>query len=261
MFNIIKYLAISPLIPLRCRAISHTYQLSEYKTAIMHPRNIINTNFSWIFVILLLLSVAPIVHAQDHVLTQVVTKVQERYDQTNDFEASFIQEATIKSVNQTVTETGVVYFKKPQRMLWDYQTPSQKKLIINPEKAWLYVPEDNLVYVQDAKKILSSKMTVRFMIGVGKLQEDFQISFAGPNKIDANGYYDLCLLPRSKELGIEKLFMKVHKDTFFIMNFSFADMYGNTTKLTFSDMKTNMNLSDSIFTFTPPPGVNLYQVP
>lgn len=261
MFNIIKYLAISLLIPLRCRTISHTYQLSEYTTAIMHPRHIIHKHFSWIFAILLLLSVAPAVHAQDSVLTQVITNVQERYEQTKDLEASFIQEATIKSANQTVKETGVVYFKKPQRMLWDYQTPSQKKLVINPEKAWLYVPEDNLVYVQDAQKILSSKMTVRFMIGVGKLQEDFRISFTGPNKVDENGYYDLCLLPRSKELGIDKLFMKVDRDTFFIMNFSFADMYGNTTKLTFSEIKTNINLSESLFTFTPPPGVNLYRVP
>lgn len=260
MFNIIKWLRIFLLIPLCCRAISYSYQLSEHANTITRPRNTINKHFSWIFAFLLLLSSAS-AHAQDPVLTQVIKNVQERYEQTNDLEASFIQEATIKSVNQTVTETGVVYFKKPQRMLWDYHTPSQKKLVINPEKAWLYVPEDNLVYVQDAQKILSSKMTVRFMMGVGKLQDDFQISFAGPNKIDANGYYDLCLLPRSKELGIEKLFMKVHKDTFFIMNFSFADMYGNTTKLTFSDMKTNMNLSDSIFTFTPPPGVNLYHVP
>ncbi len=222
-------------------------------------RNNIIKHFVWI-VASLILSGTP-VHAQDLALTQVITNIQERYEHTHDLEAAFTQEATIKSINQTVTETGVVYFKKPQRMLWDYQTPSQKKLVINPEKAWLYVPEDNLVYLQDAKNILSSKMTVRFMIGMGKLQEDFQISFADPHQVDENGYYHLCLLPRSKELGIDKLFMKVHKDTFFIINFSFTDMYGNTTKLTFSDMKTNTNLPDSIFTFTPPPGVNLYRVP
>ena len=220
----------------------------------------VNKYFLWILTFILLSSVTS-VHAEDPALKRVIANVQDRYEHTVDLKASFIQEATIKSINQTVTETGVVYLKKPQRMLWDYHTPSHKKLIINPEKAWLYVPEDNLVYVQDARQILSSKMTVRFMIGVGKLEEDFHISFTDPHHVDNDGHYDLCLLPRSNELGIDKLFMKVDRQTSFIINFSFADMYGNTTRLTFSDIKTNTNIPDGIFSFTPPQGVNVYHVP
>jgi len=53
-----------------------------------------------------------------------------------------------------------------------------KKLIINPSKAWLYMPDDNIVYIQDAKKALSSKMTIRFLTGIGKLKDDFEIAFS-----------------------------------------------------------------------------------
>ncbi|HOO89288.1 MAG TPA: outer membrane lipoprotein carrier protein LolA, partial [Syntrophales bacterium] len=99
-------------------------------------------------------------------LDELAERIQTVYDNTADFKAHFIQEATIKSVERTTKEEGTVYLKKPERMLWDYTRPSMKKLIINPNKAWLYMPDDKMVYVQDAKKILSSKMTIRFLTGI-----------------------------------------------------------------------------------------------
>ena len=145
-------------------------------------------------------------------------------------------------------------------MLWDYSKPSHKKLVINPQKAWLYIPDDNLVYVQDATKILTSRITVRFIAGLGKLKDDFHVTFA-EKKYDEGGNYLLSLTPCNKEMGIERLFMKINKDTFQMMNFSFTDIYGNVTRLTFTDMKANINLSDSMFNFTPPEGVQIYEVP
>ncbi|MBN2255257.1 MAG: outer membrane lipoprotein carrier protein LolA [Deltaproteobacteria bacterium] len=219
-----------------------------------------NRHIAWFGAAMILLWCCP-VHAGDPALADVTQQIQERYEQTHDLDASFTQQATIRSINQTVTETGHLYFKKPHRMLWDYHTPSPKKLVINPDKAWLYVPEDNLVYVQDARKILSSKMTVRFLMGVGKLQDDFQIFFADPGRTGEKNTYILRLVPLTKDMGIDELFMTVDGTTFFITDFSFSDIYGNTTALSFTDITTNINLPDKIFAFTPPPGVNLYEVP
>ena len=104
-------------------------------------------------------------------------------------------------------------------------------------------------------------MTVRFIAGIGKLKDDFQITFAPQNSTDEKGNYLLCLTPYSQEMGIEKLIMKINKDTFYTMNFNFIDIYGNMTKLTFTDMKTNINHPDSMFNYTPPEGVEIYEVP
>ena len=213
-----------------------------------------------IIIFLIIFTTTPI-YAEPLPLEELIAKIQERYEQTKNLRAKFVQEATIKSINQTLTEEGTVYFKKPKRMLWDYSKPSHKRLVINPQKAWLYIPDENLVYVQDAKKVLTSKMTVRFIAGIGKLKDDFQITFAPQNSTDEKGNYLLCLTPYSQEMGIEKLTMKINKDTFYTMNFNFIDIYGNITKLTFTDMKTNINLPDSMFNYTPPEGVEIYEVP
>ncbi|MBN2515486.1 MAG: outer membrane lipoprotein carrier protein LolA [Deltaproteobacteria bacterium] len=217
-------------------------------------------SFKWIMILVIFLSTLP-AYAQSLSLEELIVHVQNHYEKTRDLRATFVQRATIKSVNQTLTEEGTVYFKKPTRMLWDYSKPSHKKLVINPEKSWLYIPEDNIAYVQDAQKVLSSKMTIRFIAGIGKLKDDFHIMFPEQNAQDENGNYLLSLTPKSKDMGIEKLQMKINKDTFSIMNFSFTDAYGNMTGLTFDHMKTNTNLPDDMFNFTPPDGVEIFTVP
>ena len=200
------------------------------------------------------------VHAEPIALNELVAKVQESYERAKNFKAEFVQEATIKSINKTETEKGIVYFKKPKRMRWVYSKPELKELVVNPEKAWFYIPEDNLVYVQDAKEIFNSKLTIRFLSGIGRLKDDFRINFPRSGSTDKEGNYLLELIPKGFEGGIEKILLVVNKDDFQIMEFAFTDIYGNTTRITFRNIKINNKLPDTFFIFTPPPGVEIYDM-
>jgi len=203
----------------------------------------------------------PAVRAEPLSLGEVSVKVQERYDKTADLKARFIQEITIKSLKKSEKEEGVIYIKNPKRMLWHYLKPKVKKLIINPEKAWLYVPEDKIVYVQSAGDILKSRVIVKLLSGAGKLNEDFNINFSGGNPVDERGNYLVTLIPKESGFGVDRLFLTIDKDTFLIMQCSFSDMYGNINRIRFSDIKTNTNLSDHLFAFRPPKGVEVYNLP
>ncbi|MBW2558543.1 MAG: outer membrane lipoprotein carrier protein LolA [Deltaproteobacteria bacterium] len=192
---------------------------------------------------------------------ELAAKIQTAYDNTVDFRANFIQEATVRSIDRTTREEGTVYLKKPERMLWDYTKPSMKKLVINPRKAWLYMPDDNIVYVQDAKKILSSKMTIRFFTGIGRLKDDFEIAVPDSGPMDTKGNHVMALTPRGYEAGIKTLLITVDKDNFRIVECVFTDMYDNATRLIFSNIKVNINPPDELFDFTPPPGVEIHNIP
>jgi len=193
-------------------------------------------------------------------IEQMIARMQESYDKTRDMEARFIQEVMIKSINKTEREEGVVYFKNPQRMLWDYSQPKQKKIIINPQKVWLYIPEDRIVYVQKAKKVFESKPTIKFLSGIGKLSEEFHIQFSNTNAVNKEGNYLLTLTPKATDLGIEKLFMTVNKNTFQIEECSFTDPLGNKTCIRFKIIRTNANLSDRLFTFKAPAGIEIVNI-
>ena len=193
-------------------------------------------------------------------LDALADEIQGAYDRARDFKASFVQEATIKSMRRTTREEGTLYVKKPERMLWDYTKPSMKRLVINPRKAWLYMPDEEIVYVQDARKVLSSKMTIRFLTGIGRLKDDFEMVFPTAGPTDTEGDYVIVLTPRRYEAGIKTLLLTIDKDTFHITGCVFTDLYDNETRLTFSDIEFNTDPPDELFDFTPPPGIKIYTI-
>jgi outer membrane lipoprotein carrier protein len=192
-------------------------------------------------------------------LGEIVSRVEATYNRANDFIADFVQESKIASMGKTIHEEGTVSIRKPARMLWEYRTPSAKKLVINDEKAWLYVPEERMVYVQDAPQILKSKMTIRFLAGMGKIEDAFAVAFA-EEPSPASATYRLTLAPKVYEGGIKTLTATVDARTFHITAFDFTDMYGNTTRVSLSHIRINTGLPESLFQFTPPPGTDTYRV-
>ncbi len=191
-------------------------------------------------------------------IEHIAGRIQEIYEGTADFRAEFVQEASIKSLGTTTSEEGTVYLKKPERMLWDYKNPSMKKLVINPQKAWLYIPDEKIVYVQDARQVLSSKMTIRFLTGIGRLSEDFDLAVPKEGPKNKDGDYLIALTPRRYEAGIKNLLLIVDKESFYIKGCVFTDLYDNTTRLTFSNIEFNTNPADEMFEFTPPEGIKVY---
>lgn len=204
---------------------------------------------------------APALRAEVLSLEQLTAKTQEVYEKTTDLKARFIQEVTIKSMKKTEREEGTVWIKNPKMMLWDYAKPKEKKLVINARTAWLYVAEDRMVYVQNADDVYRSRMAVKFLSGIGKLSEDFQLRFAKDNPLDEEGNYLLTLTAKEKGTGIDRLHLTVDGKTFQIIQCRFNDDYGNTTRLRFSDIRTNTGVSDKFFTFKPPAGVEVVNMP
>jgi outer membrane lipoprotein carrier protein len=194
-------------------------------------------------------------------IDDTVQKLQFVYEKTGDFSAAFTQETFNKSLKRTMTEEGSVFFKKPRNMRWDYLKPEVKKLIINPQKAWLYLPSEKTAYVQKANNLVQSATLLRFLSGVGKLRDDFQINYAQPEALDKHGNYLLKLTPKEKNSSLQALGITLDKDTYFIIKISFEDLMGNITTLKFSNIVMNAGLSDKLFKFQPPAGTNIFDMP
>ncbi len=190
-------------------------------------------------------------------LDEVVRKIQDAYEQTGQVKAHFTQTVVLKAMKKTEREEGTFYFKKPKRMRWVYTKPAAKELVINPERAWLYVPADKVVYVQDADSLFKSTVSVRFLAGIGKLRDDFRISFAGDKEAEKAGGYLLDLVPVKPEEGVKKLQIAVSRESFQINRVVLFDPYGNVTTLALSAIEFNKDLPDSFFSFKPPAGVEV----
>ncbi len=192
-------------------------------------------------------------------LEEVVAKVQEQYEKHSDFKADFVQESFVKSLGKKQQAEGVVYFKKPGKMHWIYSKPTKQEIISDGKSLWNYRPEDKQVVVSRMTQAFQSKAPSTFLAGLGNLQKDFQSRFV---KTPAPGTpYALELNPRETQGGLEKLFLTVEPRTFNILQATIQDAMGNVTQITFSKIKFNNHLADSLFAFTPPQGVEVFNLP
>ena len=191
----------------------------------------------------------------------IAQKLQSSYEKTKDLKADFVQEAMIKSIKKTQREEGKVFFKNPKNMLWEYTKPQGKKLIINSQKAWLYLSKEKVVYTQKSESIFQSKFLINFFSGSGKLKNDFVIKYAEPKAYDKDGNYLLVLIPRGKTAACNSVKLTIDKNNFYILQISFDDVLGNSTTLKFSNISVNTGLAQKIFQFNPPAGVQIFEMP
>jgi outer membrane lipoprotein-sorting protein len=71
----------------------------------------------------------------------------------------------------------------------------------------------------------------------------------------------LTLVPKSPDLGVEKLHLVIEPASFQILQCSFTDNFGNLTRIRFRNIRTNSRLPDHLFSFKPPRGVEIHKVP
>src|SRR5947209_13015251 len=51
------------------------------------------------------------------------------------------------------SESGTLWLKKPDKMRWEYRSPTEKLFVSNGKLAWFYVPADKQARKTDAKKL------------------------------------------------------------------------------------------------------------
>lgn len=185
--------------------------------------------------------------------TELAQKVQQVYDNTEDFKAKFKQTYKDVAAGESRVNYGRVYFKKPGKMRWDYhkneETRKRKKMIVsNGTTLWIYEYEFKQVFKKCLKKSqLPSSLT--FLMGKGNLTEQFEVSVA--SKKNAENPI-LALVPKQKTGRYKKLEFKLDPETHRVVETTVFDPYGNINTFKFSDIQTNMDLPDSGFKFEAP---------
>jgi len=192
-------------------------------------------------------------------LDDIVTKVQQQYDTHADFRAHFVQESMVKSLGKKQTSEGTVSFKKPGKMRWTYHKPFKQEIISDGKTLWTYRPEDKQVMVSQMSQAVQGKVPSTFLAGLGNLKLDFQVRWGKEPSPKEN--YFLELTPNEFRGSLEKLFLLIDRESFRILQARIHDVMGNTTQIRFSKIQFDNRLSDSLFTFTPAPGVEVFKLP
>ena len=186
---------------------------------------------------------------------ELAGRIQQRYDGIRDFEGSFSQSYEGGVLRVKTTESGTVAIKRPGRMRWVYTKPERKEFVSDGVRIYSYIPADKQVIVGTLPTDAQTTPAL-FLAGRGHLVRDFTATFTDlPGA--ASGLTALKLVPKRQDPDLEWLILGVDPASLQIRQLVAADGQGGRSTFLFSDLKENRHLSDKLFAFQIPRGVDV----
>ena len=179
--------------------------------------------------------------------------LQQRYQGISDFTADFSQSYRGGVLRTQTVEQGTVSVKKPGRMRWVYVKPEKKEFVSNGQKMYLYIPQDRQVVVSDVSSDASSTSSL-FLAGKGDIARDFTAAYMDS---PLQGTLALKLTPRRRQPDYEYLVVAIDPVSLQIRGLVTRDTQGGDSTLTFTNLKENQRISDKVFDFRIPRGVDV----
>jgi outer membrane lipoprotein carrier protein len=72
----------------------------------------------------------------------IIRRLEARYRHAQTLKAAFFERYSDDNGGVTA-ESGTVYFSRPGRMRWEYESPEQKLFLVDGKNVWFYVPADH----------------------------------------------------------------------------------------------------------------------
>lgn len=199
-----------------------------------------------------LLVVLLMVFNQVYAEPTLIEKLKSFLANTRSLTASFKQ-VTIDENGQTLqTNHGLFYLSKPGKFRWNYQQPFVQEIVSNLGKVWFYDAELEQVIIKNLGNSLGSAPALLLMGNIA-LEENFTLLPQGFSE----GMQWLKLSPKNKESSFNYILLGLTDDV--LGGIELSNRFGQLTLIYFSDIKLNPVITDAIFEFTPPKGVDIFE--
>jgi outer membrane lipoprotein carrier protein len=200
-------------------------------------------------------NIAPVNAPNTSGLKQVLDRLQRHYRDTNSFSAKFNEEITTVGAPKR-ERSGVVSFRKPGRMRWEFAAPEVQTIVSDGVMLYSYDPDLNQVVETPLKQALKSSSATSFLLGMGNINRDFKAAFA--KSVASDGLVHLLL---DSKAGGYKIEIGLDPKSYNLMTLRLTDQLGDVTKVDFSDIHNNVELPDSVFAFKAPAGADIVSAP
>jgi outer membrane lipoprotein carrier protein len=196
------------------------------------------------------------VQAQD--IRHLTRSVDSHYNHLRSLQADFTE--IYRGEGAERVESGTLWLKKPRKMRWEYRSPREKLFVSDGQAVWFYLPAERQLRKTTLKKLDDLRSPLAFLLGKTKLENELR----GLSKVvDQSPLSPGNTLLRGVPQGVVSQGMAGQVNEVQleitpsnqIVRIVLLEAGGATTEFRFAGWKENLELSDSRFQFTPPPGV------
>ncbi len=152
--------------------------------------------------------------------------------------------------NVVRSAAGKLYLQKPGKFRWDYTEPSEQLILADGKQIWFYDQDLQQANVRNMDASLANTPAV-LLSGGGSLSSQFDVTALPPS--DGLEWYQL--IPKHPDTDFQLVRIGFRNGD--LASMFLADKLNQVTQLTFTNPKRNAKLAPDLFTFVPPPGVDV----
>jgi outer membrane lipoprotein carrier protein len=145
---------------------------------------------------------------------------------------------------------GRLYLQRPGKFRWDYSQPSEQLVLADGKQIWFYDKDLAQANVRDMDTSLAST-PASLLSGSASIGTQFNVTAMPPS----GGLQWFQLVPKHPDTDFQ--LVKIGFDKGELRSMFLADKLNQITQLTFSNSKRNVSLAPDLFSFVPPPGVDV----
>ena len=204
----------------------------------------------------MLLGFDPSARAQD--IRQLARAVDDHYNHLRSLQADFTE--IYRGDGAERIESGTLWLKKPRKMRWEYRSPKEKLFISDGQAVWFYLPAERQLRKTTLRKLDDLRSPLAFLLGKTNLESELRglskvvdQSPLSPGNTLLRGVPQ-GIVPQSMAGQANEVQLEITPSNQ-IVRIVLLEADGATTEFRFAGWKENLELSDSRFQFTAPPGV------
>lgn len=220
-------------------------------------RDVRNRLFRW----LLMVALSPpgftlFARAQD--VSQLARAVDAHYNHLRSLESDFTE--IYRGDGPERVESGTLWLKKPRKMRWEYRSPNEKLFISDGQAVWFYLPAERQLRKTALRKLDDVRSPVAFLLGKTKLENELRGLSKAVDQSPLDPANTLLrgvpqsIISESMAGQVSEVQLEITPSDQ-IVRIVLIEADGATTEFRFAGWKENLELSNSRFEFSPPPGV------
>ena len=212
--------------------------------------------------------------------TPVVRALENHYHNVKTLKAAFLQ--TYRDGRSGIqVESGTVYFSRPGRMRWEYESPETKLFLADGKTVWFFVPADRTVTRSPMKESDDWRTPLALLTGKAKLSQLCERVTVDSAPARQSGHSVLNCIPRGTKLPkddsadasaaaqegafspapYDQVFLELDSATGELADVRILQQGGVELEFRFGQWQQGLPLEAAMFRFQTPPGVAVVDDP
>jgi len=175
------------------------------------------------------------------------SKLAEMTEKTNTIKSDFIQEKNLSFLSEKIISKGLFYFKKENKIRWQYTEPFDYLIIINDDKIYIKDEDRESKYEMASNKIFKEINKIITGCVQGEIlynDKEYKIEY-----YENDNFYYVKLTPYSEKMKefLSNINIYFNKKDFSVSKLEMIELSGDYTKIEFINKKLNEEIPDETF--------------